>query len=58
MVIAWQGGGVIYPPDNRVSECATLFIPAEAGVPVDICAMGIAGFAILTSSGKLVVFGG
>jgi len=56
VVIAWQGGGIIYPPDNRVTESATLFIPADAGDPVDICPRGGGGFAILTSSGKLVVF--
>lgn len=58
VVIAYQGGGVIYPPGNRVTESATLFIPADAGNPIDICPKGTGGFAILTSSGKMVVFDG
>ncbi|MEO5915878.1 MAG: hypothetical protein ABIS50_16705 [Luteolibacter sp.] len=57
IVIAYPGGGVIYSPKDRVNPCATLFIPADAGVPVDLCPRGTGGFAILTSTGNLVVFG-
>ncbi|MES2924609.1 MAG: hypothetical protein V4819_23855 [Verrucomicrobiota bacterium] len=56
VVIAYPGGGVIYPPGDRVNACATLFIPADAGDPVDICPRGDGGFAILSATGKLIVF--
>lgn len=56
VVIAYPGGGVIYPPNDRVNACANLFIPADAGAPVDICPRGDGGFAILSATGKLIVF--
>jgi len=57
IIIAYPGSGVIYSPKDRVNPCATFFIPADAGVPVDLCPRGIGGFAILTSGNNLIVFG-
>ena len=56
VVIVHAGGGLIYPPGDRLAHCATLSIPADAGEPVDVCPGGKGGFVILTSTGKLVVF--
>lgn len=56
IAIAHEGGGVIYPPDNRVNPSATLSLPTDAGTPIDIAPRGGGGFAILTDSGNLLVF--
>jgi hypothetical protein len=58
IVIAYSGGGVIYPPNDRVNACATLIFPMDLGDPIDMCPRGTSGFAILTSTGQLVVFSG
>jgi tetratricopeptide (TPR) repeat protein len=58
IVIAHRGGGVIYPPGDRVKASATLVLPTDAGFPVDLCPRGNGGFAILTDAGKLLVFAG
>ena len=57
IVIAHRGGR-IYPPQDRITASATLSVPHDAGTPIDVCASGVGGFAILTDSGNLVVFGG
>jgi len=56
VVIAYRGGGVIYTAANRLEESATLSFPTDSGDPIDICPRGASGFAILTDTGKLVVF--
>lgn len=56
IIIAHRGGGVIYPPGDRVNPSATLYLPSDAGIPIDVCASGAGGFAILTDTGSLVVF--
>jgi len=53
-----RGGGRIYPPQDRITASATLSVPPDAGTPIDVCASGAGGFAILTDSGNLVVFSG
>lgn len=56
VVVAWQGGGVIYPPGNRSKASATLAYGTMEGRPVAISPRGTGGFAILTDTGRLVVF--
>ena len=56
VVIAWEGGGRIYPPDQRSKASGTLSFPTDAGVPVRVTSRGAGGFAILTDIGKLLVF--
>ena len=57
VVVAWQGGGVVYPPGNRSKASATLAYSSAEGRPVAVSPRGTGGFAILTDQGKLVVFG-
>jgi hypothetical protein len=56
IVIAYSGGGVIYPPNDRVNACANLIIPKDVGDPIDVCPRGNGGFSILTATGQLVLF--
>lgn len=56
VVVAWQGGGVIYPPGNRSKASATFSYSSAEGRPVAVSPRGTGGFAILTDQGKLVVF--
>jgi tetratricopeptide (TPR) repeat protein len=58
IVVAHRGGGRIYPPQDRITASATLSVPPDAGTPIDVCASGAGGFAILTDTGNLIVFGG
>ena len=56
VVIAHETGGMIFPPDNRVTASATLSIPPASGTPIAITPRGEGGFAILTDAGNLLVF--
>jgi len=56
VVVAFKGGGLVFPPGDRVNPSATLVLPKGAGAPVDVCPSGQDGFAVVTSGGKLVVF--
>ena len=56
IVIAHDGGGVIYPPQDFVTSCVTLSLPTDAGKPIAIAPRGDGGFAILTDTGNLLVF--
>ncbi|WP_367873505.1 hypothetical protein [Luteolibacter sp. Populi] len=56
VVVAWKGGGEVYPAGSPHGRSATLDFPREAGSPVAICPKGNGGFAILTDSGNLLVF--
>jgi len=56
IVVAHEDGGMIFPRDNRLAPCATLSIPRSAGRPHAICPTTNNGFAILTTTSKLLVF--
>ncbi|MDB6079605.1 MAG: hypothetical protein JWO82_3352 [Akkermansiaceae bacterium] len=57
VVVAWPGGGEIYPPGNRARVSATLDLPNDQDVWLDIAPRGTGGFALLSSRKNLVVFG-
>lgn len=56
IVIAHAGEGLVYPPGDRLKANAKVLIPSDAGRPVDVCARGRDGFAILTAAGNLLVY--
>lgn len=56
IVIAWEGGGQIYAPGNRVTPSATLSFSKDLGDAIAISPRGGGGFAILTRYGRLLVF--
>jgi len=56
ILVAHRGGGSIYAPGVRLKANATLTFPRDAGDPVAVCSRGSGGFAILTNTGKLIVF--
>lgn len=57
IVVAWFGGGEIYPPGQRSQTSATLELPADQDLWLDIARHGNGGFALLSSRKTLVVFG-
>ncbi|HEY1123796.1 MAG TPA: hypothetical protein VGE67_19415, partial [Haloferula sp.] len=57
IVVAHRGGGFVYAPGVRLKANATLTFPSDADDPIAVCSRGSGGFAILTHTGKLIVFG-
>jgi|GEM_PF-3029595 len=57
IIIAHGEGGEIYLPGNLLEPEINFRLPAGSGAPIGLCPWSSQGFALLTSSEQLVVFG-